>query len=147
MRHRYLANNMHWWLRVSSLRICCWKWWQNMLQWALPGVEVLVVKMLIKVELLYSSLFCWSTCFQFGVTTQIIITSVINRSNCAMSCFLGMVIQLLPEAFTWGSWWLLALVSVNTKVDMRFKVMAADWLPERVKLKLLQTVGCVPLWL
>lgn len=34
---------------------------------------------------------------------------------------------------------------VNTKVDMRFKVMAADWLPERVKLKLLQTVGCVPL--
>jgi len=24
-------------------------------------------------------------------------------------------------------------------------VMAADWLPERVKLKLLQTVGCVPL--
>ncbi|GBG93151.1 hypothetical protein CBR_g59652 [Chara braunii] len=27
---------------------------------------------------------------------------------------------------------------VNTKVDMRFNVMAADWLPERVKLKLMQ---------
>ncbi|CAM6091143.1 unnamed protein product [Calypogeia fissa] len=27
---------------------------------------------------------------------------------------------------------------VNTKVDMRFNVMSADWLPERVRLKLLQ---------
>ncbi|KAH9561061.1 hypothetical protein CY35_06G142700 [Sphagnum magellanicum] len=27
---------------------------------------------------------------------------------------------------------------VNTKVDMRFKVMEADWLPERIRLKLLQ---------
>lgn len=30
---------------------------------------------------------------------------------------------------------------VNTKVDMRFNVMSADWLPERVRLKLLQMVG------
>lgn len=30
---------------------------------------------------------------------------------------------------------------VNTKVDMRFNVMSAYWLPERVRLKLLQTVG------
>jgi protein subunit release factor B len=27
---------------------------------------------------------------------------------------------------------------VNTKVDMRFKVMEADWLSERIRLKLLQ---------
>jgi peptidyl-tRNA hydrolase ICT1 len=32
---------------------------------------------------------------------------------------------------------------VNTKVDMRFKVMEADWLPERIRLKLLQMVCCV----
>ncbi|XP_024525397.1 uncharacterized protein LOC112344590 [Selaginella moellendorffii] len=32
---------------------------------------------------------------------------------------------------------------VNTKVDMRFKVMAAQWLPLRARLKLLQTVGHV----
>jgi peptidyl-tRNA hydrolase ICT1 len=29
---------------------------------------------------------------------------------------------------------------VNTKVDMRFKVMEADWLPERIRLKLLQMI-------
>jgi hypothetical protein len=33
--------------------------------------------------------------------------------------------------------------AVNTKVDMRFKVMEADWLPERIRLKLLQMVCCV----
>lgn len=31
--------------------------------------------------------------------------------------------------------------AVNTKVDMRFNVMSADWLSERVRLKLLQMVG------
>lgn len=34
--------------------------------------------------------------------------------------------------------------AVNTKVDMRFKVMEANWLPERIRLKLLQMVGCAP---
>ena len=33
------------------------------------------------------------------------------------------------------------LSSVNTKVDMRFNVIDAEWLSERIRLKLLDTVS------
>ena len=34
------------------------------------------------------------------------------------------------------------VLSVNTKVDVRFDVQGASWLPEDVKEKLLKQVGC-----